>query len=228
MTEENGAKWHDEPTDYGQIGKLPRFEAASANDDKASMVSSSLSITAAATEPELLDLPWHIALEDWPADPLVALPQGISRHLVRFVRLGEDVYRRQGDHRADGRARIQPAAHPGTPGNPMRGTDRRGDRSASPPTAEPLESVLITKHLQFSLPYRALFSHTLRPETMSRLPRCPGRRCWSGCTWPASSGATCRCPTPCSAATPGRSPPMWSMPRPVPGIPSCPTASASS
>jgi len=62
MSEDNGAQWHDEPTDYGQIGKLPRYEAASANDDKA--VSSSLSITAAATEPELLDLHWNIALED--------------------------------------------------------------------------------------------------------------------------------------------------------------------
>ena len=29
--------------------------------------------------------------------------------------------------------------------------------------------MLITRHLQFSLPYRALFSHTLRPETMNRL-----------------------------------------------------------
>ena len=34
---------------------------------------------------------------------------------------------------------------------------------------EPLETVLITRHLQFSLPYRALFSHVLRPETMNRL-----------------------------------------------------------
>ena len=29
--------------------------------------------------------------------------------------------------------------------------------------------MLITRHLQFSLPYRALFSHTLRPDTMNRL-----------------------------------------------------------
>ena len=32
MTEENSAQWHDEPTDYGQIGKLPRSrKPASAN-----------------------------------------------------------------------------------------------------------------------------------------------------------------------------------------------------
>src|SRR5256886_6063189 len=34
---------------------------------------------------------------------------------------------------------------------------------------EPLEPVLVTRHLQFSLPYRALSSHTLRPDTMNRL-----------------------------------------------------------
>src|SRR5688500_16980667 len=91
MTEENSAQWHDEPTDYAQIGKLPRFEAASANDAKHSTVSSSLNITAAAADPELLDLPWHIALEDWPAENLAALPRGISRHIVRFAHLGRSV-----------------------------------------------------------------------------------------------------------------------------------------
>ena len=39
----------------------------------------------------------------------------------------------------------------------------------STPTASPLESALVTQHLQFSLPYRALFSQTLRPDTAQRL-----------------------------------------------------------
>ncbi|HEY0240501.1 MAG TPA: DUF4032 domain-containing protein, partial [Friedmanniella sp.] len=37
------------------------------------------------------------------------------------------------------------------------------------PDGEPLEAALITEHLQFSLPYRALFSQTLRPDTATRL-----------------------------------------------------------
>ncbi len=37
------------------------------------------------------------------------------------------------------------------------------------PDGEPLDTVLVTRHLQFSLPYRALFSHTLRENTMIRL-----------------------------------------------------------
>ena len=40
----------------------------------------------------LLDLPWAVPLEDWPADHLVALPRGISRHVVRFVRVQGLVY----------------------------------------------------------------------------------------------------------------------------------------
>lgn len=34
---------------------------------------------------------------------------------------------------------------------------------------EPLEPALVTRHLRFSLPYRALFSQTLRPDTATRL-----------------------------------------------------------
>ncbi len=33
----------------------------------------------------------------------------------------------------------------------------------------PLESVLVTRHLKFSLPYRAIYSQSLRPETATRL-----------------------------------------------------------
>ena len=34
---------------------------------------------------------------------------------------------------------------------------------------EPLHPVLVTRHLKFSLPYRALYSQTLRPDTATRL-----------------------------------------------------------
>ncbi len=36
-------------------------------------------------------------------------------------------------------------------------------------TGETLDSALITSHLQYSLPYRAVLSGTLRPETLERL-----------------------------------------------------------
>ncbi|MDQ1664029.1 MAG: hypothetical protein QOH75_2433, partial [Actinomycetota bacterium] len=51
-----------------------------------------LQILAAPGDPALLDLPWSTSLERWPEDQLVALPRGISRHVVRFVRLENSVY----------------------------------------------------------------------------------------------------------------------------------------
>ena len=128
----------------------------------------SLQITAAAPDPALLDLPWHIPLEDWPAVNLAALPRGISRHVVRFVKLsgrviavkeiGETVaYREYELLRALNRLDVPSVLPVGVI------TGRRS------PEGERLEAVLITQHLQFSLPYRALFSQALQPGTTARL-----------------------------------------------------------
>lgn len=125
-------------------------------------------ITSALVDPALLDLPWSTPLENWPADHLVALPQGISRHVVRFVRLADTVYavKETGERVAEREYDL------------LRSLERIGfpsveavaivaDRTDA--DGEPLDPVLITRHLQFSLPYRAVFSHTLRPETLERL-----------------------------------------------------------
>lgn len=166
MSEDNGAQWHDEPTDYGQIGKLPRYVPASANDDKA--ISSSLSITAAATEPELLDLPWHIALEDWPAEYLAALPRGISRHIVRFAHLGGSVIaiKETSEHIARHEYHmLRKLARLDVPCvEPVAVITGR-----TTPDGKPLNPVLVTRHLKFSMPYRALFSQMLRKDTLTRL-----------------------------------------------------------
>lgn len=125
-------------------------------------------ITSALVDPALLDLPWPIPLAEWPADHLVALPQGISRHIVRFVKLNDTVYALK-----ETRERIAEKEY-----DLLRALERIGFPSVEAVAivtdrfdhdGEALESVLITRHLQFSLPYRALFSHVLRPETMSRL-----------------------------------------------------------
>ena len=116
----------------------------------------------------LLDLPWSTPLEDWPADQLVALPRGVSRHVVRFVRVRGRVYavKEVGEHSARKEYRL------------LRDLERL-DVPAVEPVAiitgrtaddgEELEPALVTRHLQFSLPYRALFSQTLRPDTAVRL-----------------------------------------------------------
>ena len=53
-----------------------------------------MTLQISATNPEhpalLLELPWHIPLEEWPEEYLVPLPRGISRHVVRYARAGEE------------------------------------------------------------------------------------------------------------------------------------------
>ena len=46
----------------------------------------------AKPDTRLITLPWATPLAEWPEDNLVALPRGISRHVVRFVRVGKEVY----------------------------------------------------------------------------------------------------------------------------------------
>jgi|SRR5699024_7577526 len=127
----------------------------------------SLNITAANADPALFDLPWHIALEDWPENIIAALPRGISRHIVRFVRLsgrviaikeiGEVVAHHEYEQLRALKRLDVPSVEPIAVV-----TGRRADDGT------PLEAVLITEHLQFSLPYRALFSRALRPDTAAR------------------------------------------------------------
>ncbi|KQT02200.1 DUF4032 domain-containing protein [Cellulomonas sp. Leaf395] len=127
-----------------------------------------LQITAASPDPALLDLPWHIPLEDWPAETLAALPRGISRHIVRFAKMsgrviavkeiGETVAYREYELLRQLRRLDVPSVEP------VGVITGRSD-----PDGERLEAVLITKHLSFSLPYRALFSQSLRPDTATRL-----------------------------------------------------------
>lgn len=128
----------------------------------------SLQITAAAPDPALLDLPWHIPLIEWPANVLAALPRGISRHVVRFVKLsgrviavkeiGEEVAYREYELLRDLNRLEIPCVEP---------VGVIAGRRA--PDGDELAPVLITKHLQYSLPYRALFSRYLRPDTAQRL-----------------------------------------------------------
>ncbi|BDZ42635.1 LPS kinase [Paraoerskovia sediminicola] len=127
-----------------------------------------LQITASSPDPALLDLPWSIPLIEWPDEVLAALPRGISRHIVRFVRLsgrviaikeiGESVAYREFELLRQLRKLDVPSVVP--VGVITGRTDANGER---------LEAVLITEHLQFSLPYRALYSQSLRPDTATRL-----------------------------------------------------------
>ena len=127
-----------------------------------------LEITAARPDPALLDLPWRVPLEDWPEDILAALPRGISRHVVRFVRLSgrvlavkeikAELARREYELLRNLNRLGMPCVEPFAVINGRVGADGRE-----------LDACLVTRHLQFSLPYRALYSQTLRKGTATRL-----------------------------------------------------------
>ena len=116
----------------------------------------------------LIDLPWDLPLEDWPSEYLVALPRGISRHVVRFVRIDTAIYavKEITESFATREYRL------------LRDLERMDFPSVQPVgvvtgrqthEGEPLDSILVTRHLTWSLPYRAVFSGYLRPDTVERL-----------------------------------------------------------
>lgn len=131
-------------------------------------MASTLNITAATAEPALLDLPWHLPLEDWPKENIAALPKGLSRHTVRFAHLGEhviaiketlfDLAKREYEMLRKLEKLDVPCVEPFAIINNR--TDAAGNE---------LPAVLITRHLKFSLPYRAMWSQGLRAQTANRL-----------------------------------------------------------
>jgi hypothetical protein len=129
---------------------------------------SSLSITAATAEPALLDLPWHLPLEAWPQETIAALPKGLSRHTVRFAHLGDhviaiketllDLAKREYEVLKKLEKLDVPCVEP------FAIISNRKDEAGNE-----LPAVLITRHLKFSLPYRAMWSQGLRDQTANRL-----------------------------------------------------------
>ena len=127
-----------------------------------------MSIQTAFPDPVLLELPWDTPLEQWPEDVLAALPRGISRHVVRFAHAGEKIVAVK--ETVPHYARHEYAT--------LRRLQRMGIPSVVPdsvvtdrytPEGEPLPAALVTDHLSFSLPYRAIFSAGPSAATVERL-----------------------------------------------------------
>ena len=131
-------------------------------------MASSLNITAATADPALLDLPWHLPLENWPKENIAALPKGLSRHTVRFAHLGNHVIAIKetlldlAKREYDMLRRLEKLDVPCV--EPFAIISNRQDADGGE-----LPAVLITRHLKFSLPYRAMWSQGLREQTAKRL-----------------------------------------------------------
>ena len=127
-----------------------------------------LDITAATVDPALLDLPWHLPLEHWPEENIASLPKGLSRHTVRFAHLSghviaiketlPDLAKREYEMLKDLQKLDIPCVEP------FANIKNRRDSDGNE-----LPAALITRHLKFSLPYRAMWSQGLRAETATRL-----------------------------------------------------------
>jgi hypothetical protein len=127
-----------------------------------------LQFATTADPSDLLALPWSTPLDQWPAEQLVSLPRGISRHVVRFVRVSGTVYAvKELPHQVAEREYrlLRELAKREVPVVRARGVviERTTD------DGQPLDSALVTKHLRYSLPYRALFSRRLDPELAEKL-----------------------------------------------------------
>ena len=123
---------------------------------------------AAKPDAALIRLPWNTPLEAWPTQHLVALPRGISRHVVRFIQVGDEIlaakeiledvavheYRQLTELR---RLRVPSVEPVGVVLGRQTGNH------------DPLDPILLTRHLPFSLPYRALFYSGVKLDTVNRL-----------------------------------------------------------
>ena len=127
-----------------------------------------VSISTAFPDPGLLELPWDVPLEKWPPEVLAAYPRGLSRHVVRFARVGERVVA----------VKETTAHYARREYGLLRRLQRMGTPSVVPDSVvtdrcsaegEPLPAALVTDHLSFSLPYRAIFEQVPSPGTIERL-----------------------------------------------------------
>ena len=126
-----------------------------------------LRIVANRPDPALLGLPWSTPLEEW-TEHVVPLPRGLSRHVVRIIRLGDNTYavKETVEDIAFREYRLlRDLQRMGLPAVVAQGvvTGRVDEHG------EELPAALLTQHLQFSLPYRSLFAHGLVADNLPSL-----------------------------------------------------------
>ena len=128
----------------------------------------SFRLTALGSNTAVLELPLTTPLVDWPDDILVNVPRGMSRHVVRFVEVdGEVLAVKEATDRYVLREHglLRGLAERSVPVVEAFGTvvERIDD------AGEELGGLLFTRHLQFSQPYRSLFTGRGLPELRNRL-----------------------------------------------------------
>jgi tRNA A-37 threonylcarbamoyl transferase component Bud32 len=128
------------------------------------VTASNFQLVARTGHPSFLDLPWEEPLEDWDSPRLVNLIRGISRHVVRFVEYDGALY-------ALKELPERPARREWTLLRRLEGQGLPVVEAVGVLTSrgDDLDAVLITRHLEYSLPYRALFSGAAIPDLRTHL-----------------------------------------------------------
>ncbi|HWG55489.1 MAG TPA: DUF4032 domain-containing protein [Gaiellaceae bacterium] len=127
-------------------------------------MSTRLQLVARAGQPDFLDLPWATPLAEWSSERLVEVTRGIHRHVVRFVEYSGEIYALKElppDLARREYRLLRGLAQEEIPVVDVVGivSDRPGD----------LDGVLITRHLDYSLPFRTLFARGSLPDLRRRL-----------------------------------------------------------
>jgi hypothetical protein len=125
-------------------------------------------ITTLGAATELLTLPLDQPLAEWTDPRIVQVPRGISRHIVRFVRAHNQIFAfKEATERYVLREHhllreLHEASVPVVDafGTVIDRSDHAGNH---------LDSLLITRHLPYSLPYRSLFTERSLPDLRARL-----------------------------------------------------------
>lgn len=134
-------------------------------------MSEKMSVQSPAYAQVLLGLPWAVPLADWPEELLAAYPRGISRHTVRLISAGglalaiKEIGESVAYHEYRTLKKLRDLDIPCV--KPVAVIAHRTDDARD----EELTPCLVTEHLEFSLPYRDVFSRALGPETVNKLIR---------------------------------------------------------
>jgi hypothetical protein len=126
------------------------------------MAESHFRLLARSEQAALLRLPWTVPLEEWPESQLVEVERGIGRHVVRFVELSGALFAlKEIPSRIAAReyALLGELERQNVPSVEAEGivTERRTT------TGEQLDGIVITRYLEFSLPYRILLARSVLP-----------------------------------------------------------------
>jgi hypothetical protein len=107
--------------------------------------------------PDLLDLPWGTPLAEWDHPRLVRMAKGVSRHVVRFVGDGERVYALKETTQGDAEREYAMLRLLGSENLPV--VEVVGLVTGRETVAgDPLGAILVTRYLDYALPFGYLFS----------------------------------------------------------------------